>query len=818
MLLIVFRAVGGESNLCSFLNLINYVFVDSVANSLITELEAVFGMLSFVIPIGNEWRNESDAVGSSVTGNDGDENLLPSDGKGDCFLVLPSEARKSQTTTGTLNTVKLSFNSQSADILILTECRVVVTVESKSDFAEKRIAHIASKLRKRRSARTECLLTVIVTFEETKTTKWNDILQKKIGLGPSEFFVIQTERAKVGESVKKAIVHYLKQQDHRFITERHRTAVLELYQQIRSIHRETAYLAEIDLAKLAEVFLLEEKAVLSCLQKVGLIWFGVPGEVELDAETEILIDLSSPEKYKQRILSNTAVMKQIFNGGYVKKSRLMPLLTRREKLILSYLEYTGYFVVNGDYFVVPHKLHPRVLREEPDQITVCRLEPLLFKVNDLGVLPRCVFYDVALGALQKDCSNPALLSASEFLLRVETDHELKIMYRKSHLAAVIYVHTSDKTLRTTKSGEIAAKAREDIWQIFEFVCHKTFGEETSVHIGIDAFSGRGSQHDPIHRFIELTSLPFESKDLQEAFKGSLPDSLYTWFNEKPPQSNIQLNFSTYSEALNSSFDDVMAKITCQQFLTAKEVSRIYAPPDNRARINILLSHLMSRGKSGDAILEDLLSGQERHGGTVTTSTPAASTQTPSHRSQKGMQQSLGESSRFESIQQNPIARSAAESFQQYPAPMSNVHPVEDTGSLEQPQPVFGSRSTSFEPSRSRVIRRGLEDLPEATSYEPSQPIAPSQSPSSSQAKQDPPVSPIFEAKYYHVERASDYFNERPFKEGGKRLGSGSFGTVYHGVLHSENGEKFEVAIKRLKKVSLFRYMNVLSYPRAFIGF
>ena len=65
------------------------------------------------------------------------------------------------------------------------------------------------------------------------------------------------------------------------------------------------------------------------------------------------------------------------------------------------------------------------------------------------------------------------------------------------------------------------------------------------------------------------------------------------------------------------------------------------------------------------------------------------------------------------------------------------------------------------------------------------------------AGSDPQVTAIFEAKYYHVERASDYFNERPFQEGGKRLGSGSFGTVYHGVLRSENGEKFEVAIKKV---------------------
>ena len=62
------------------------------------------------------------------------------------------------------------------------------------------------------------------------------------------------------------------------------------------------------------------------------------------------------------------------------------------------------------------------------------------------------------------------------------------------------------------------------------------------------------------------------------------------------------------------------------------------------------------------------------------------------------------------------------------------------------------------------------------------------------------IHPIFESKYYHIERSTDCFNDRPRKEGGRRLGSGSFGTVYYGVLHSETGDKFDVAIKRLKKV------------------
>jgi hypothetical protein len=73
---------------------------------------------------------------------------------------------------------------------------------------------------------------------------------------------------------------------------------------------------------------------------------------------------------------------------------------------------------------------------------------------------------------------------------------------------------------------------------------------------------------------------------------------------------------------------------------------------------------------------------------------------------------------------------------------------------------------------------------------------------------EPQIHPIFEAKYYHIERATDGFNDRSFRDGGKRLGSGSFGTVYYGLLHSEDGKKFEVAIKRLKKASTLNAAQV----------
>ena len=71
-----------------------------------------------------------------------------------------------------------------------------------------------------------------------------------------------------------------------------------------------------------------------------------------------------------------------------------------------------------------------------------------------------------------------------------------------------------------------------------------------------------------------------------------------------------------------------------------------------------------------------------------------------------------------------------------------------------------------------------------------------------QKPENPQAYPVQEIKYPLLSEASDFFNERPYKEGGKRLGSGSFGTVYHGILRLEDGNFYEAAIKRLKKVPL----------------
>lgn len=64
---------------------------------------------------------------------------------------------------------------------------------------------------------------------------------------------------------------------------------------------------------------------------------------------------------------------------------------------------------------------------------------------------------------------------------------------------------------------------------------------------------------------------------------------------------------------------------------------------------------------------------------------------------------------------------------------------------------------------------------------------------------EPDTHPIFESKYWHVEKASDSFNEID-SPAGRKLGKGSFGTVFYGVLHTETGQRLDVAIKRFHDV------------------
>ena len=59
-----------------------------------------------------------------------------------------------------------------------------------------------------------------------------------------------------------------------------------------------------------------------------------------------------------------------------------------------------------------------------------------------------------------------------------------------------------------------------------------------------------------------------------------------------------------------------------------------------------------------------------------------------------------------------------------------------------------------------------------------------------------PVSDLTELPYPLLEEASGHFDQRPYKEGGHKLGCGGFGEVFHCRLHLLGSLK-EVAVKAL---------------------
>ena len=308
-----------------------------------------------------------------------------------------------------------------------------------------------------------------------------------------------------------------------------------------------------------------------------------------------------------------------------------------------------------------------------------------------------------------------------------------------------------------------------------------------VRLGIDAFD-RHDARDLLH-FIDLTDVNSvsESEALKFAYKESPPKFLYTWFNETEPASAVQRKFQYYSERLNltSNFDRVIDGLVAEGFVSDKEISRIYAPSDLKARVNVLLNYFVRRGKTGDAILWKLLPDEEDHGrATAIPASVETSAQTPLAETMQSLADPVSKHWRT-------ALPSMASTFPSYQA----AAPMQPSSV----QPEYKEPST-FLPTVSTKRGRGIlhRGLAESTTSEIDR-----QFPAHSQynqeprgmsvprsAKQDPPVPvpPIFETKYY--------LTERPSEEGGKRLGSGPF--VY-GVLHSETGEKFEVTMKLLKK-------------------
>ena len=699
-----------------------------------------------------------------------------------------------------VHTVKLPWNNQSSSMLVNTDFQAVLTLNAARSRAPPLVFPILSQLEKRRSTGKQVNLLVLAVHNKGKNSfveqwEWWLQLESRFGKDNVTFDSAAVEDGKFIEKIIENSVENVPEKLFRSLTDIRRTL------RTLKVSKAIATLTEMKLPKGS----MTEKEMLTYLRNFGLIWYeGLPDSTMPDSR--ILIDLSSPEKNLRQLLGNTVVAKQILNEGYVRKSVLSRQMSGDDRLLISFLEHTGYILSHGDYMVIPREL--RVRSHVAQKSNCVRLEPLIFQLGNMAILPCYVFHNVALRTLE-EYPHAAHFYENEVLLRVEMDHELTIAYGVSHLEAVMIIRTDDQTLKTTETGSVCLKVKRRLLENFRRVCREAFGDEMcDVRLGIDSFA-RHDARDLLH-FIDLTDVNSvsESEALKFAYKDSPPKFLYAWFNETEPASVAQKNFRYYSERLNltSNFERVMDGLVAKGYASDKEISRIYAPSDLKARVNVLLNYFVRQGKTGDAILRELLPDEKDHSRATTLPTSVeTSAQTPLVEAMQSLTDPLSRQSRIAS----PSMASTYPSYQTAATPMqpSSVQP-------EDKEPSTFLPTVSTERGRG-VIHRDLAEpiSPEIDRQVPVQSQftrEPQEMPVSPSGKQDPPVSPIFEAKYYHVERASDYFNERPFKEGGKRLGSGSFGTVYHGVLHSETGEKFEVAIKRLKKVRL-RYTQLHSY-------
>ena len=426
--------------------------------------------------------------------------------------------------------------------------------------------------------------------------------------GKNEYTVVEDGNL-IEEIIKKSV---------RNVQEKLVQSLIEIREKLRKlkVSKAIATLAEIELFDLATKVSMTEKEMLTYLRNFGLIWYEGLADTAT-SDSRILIDLSSPGKNLRQLLGNTVVAKQILNAGYVRKSVLSRQLSKDDRLLVSFLEHTGYILSHGDYFVIPSEL--RVRSHVTQKSNCVRLEPLIFQLDNVAVLRRFVFHNVALRTLE-DYPHAAHFYANEILLRVETDHELMITYGVSHLEAVMIIRTDDRTLKTTETGSVCLKVKRRLLENFRTVCREAFGDEMcDVRLGIDAFA-RHDARDLLH-FIDLTNANSvsESGALRLAYKESPPKFLYTWFNETQPDSAVQKRFSHYSERLNltSNFYRVMDGLVAKGYASDKEISRIYAPLDLRARVNVLLNYFVRQGKSGDAVLRKLLPDEEDCGRATT---------------------------------------------------------------------------------------------------------------------------------------------------------------------------------------------------------
>ncbi|XP_062514697.1 uncharacterized protein LOC134190265 isoform X3 [Corticium candelabrum] len=451
-----------------------------------------------------------------------------------------------------------------------------------------------------------------------------------------------------------------------------------------------------------------------------------------------------------------------------------------------------------------------------------RIPPLAFRSpgHYKRDIPIPVFYQL-IAFLMKHFPSFVKCCAHAAKFNIADQHVLEVSYAETYIKAVVYVRGTVSPITPTICDGIRIMIRDHLDMLLKTSGVLVICQAAVLHDSNSTWSD----------FVDLIDFdPYCTNQELCSIGGQLfspTDDFFLWFGKLGPKpSEIQKSYMS----IKSDIDPVRALTWLyeRQLIIGSELDRML---DQNAdmRLQALLLLLENKGARGleiiDAILHDnTLKKHQRL--TVETETeiaqigegrrhqqahrvmaaspmqePSLTAKADSH-SKPGdheISRNVGQTdadlnySTLESTRKEQLNQLGIKSLQSRSAQQSQESSITSTTSLSAIYAGLQEEQIAIPRSSLTVV----QTITRTTDSE----LSSEREPSITEVKRDPEVHPIFESKYWHVERATNSFNEVSLQKGGKRLGVGSFGTVFHGVLHSETGQKFEVAVKRLKKAT-----------------
>jgi hypothetical protein len=427
---------------------------------------------------------------------------------------------------------------------------------------------------------------------------------------------------------------------------------------------------------------------------------------------------------------------------------------------------------------------------------------------------------------------------------VQDSHVLQLLYSQEYacIKVTMFVFTEDPTFTSTSTAKVCADMRTLIAQ--HVTSHgRSYNIQFAAVVETDPEGKR-----PVD-FVDLGDVDVMSASHLYSvgnYPFHPPNDFYLWFGEPGKVTKIRKHFDQLSKHLNAVVDvrEAAAWLFKTWNLAQDEMIDILRmTPSERGSFLLLL--LGKRGRMGDALLDKILYQSSfrklQDPGNGASSQPSSSqtgrsTISPPRDKRNSSSQTLildedvqrdsSQSPRLpcnDSTRPPPVHNFESTTKEDGPPIDESIEDAADErgGVISRRRDPLTTHEENPDPTEEPPFHRDRLAVPCSTSFkgiEPSSIAVPHQQTNTPaeeeeiirrtqiysaklQLAEEPQVHPIFEAKFEHVQSATDNFDSRPVSEGGKRLGSGSFGTVYFAVLHSEAAATFEVAIKRLKKAS-----------------